>query len=144
MVLTRDCYLLNMIYMFRLWLFLAFFALFSCFGRSRFLPLPETPLTLPGGGYGVVNTPYLRLSSTMGDLGNQVATLRVGDIVQIQEIRTIYDKSRQIWMDYYFVVTEDKVFGWSSSEFIEKFKYKKTAQEYQKTLQNKRENIISE
>lgn len=91
-----------------------------------------------------MNTPYLRLGSTMGDLGNQVATLRVGDVVQIKEIRTIYDQSRKIWIDYYFVITEDNILGWSSSEHIEKFKYKKTAEEYQKTLQNKRENIIDE
>ena len=136
--------MLNMIYMFRLCVFLAVFALFSCFGRSRFLSMPETPITLPGGGYGVVNTPYLRLTSTMGDFGQQVATLRVGDVVQINEVRAIFDESRKIWIDHYYVVTQDKIRGWSSSEYIEQFKYKKTAEEYQKAMQNKRENIIDE
>lgn len=99
---------------------------------------------MPGGGYGVVSTPYLRITSEMGDGGRQVSTLRVGDVVQIKEVRMVYDASRSIWIDHYSLETEENISGWSSSEFIEQFKYKKTAIEYRKALQSKRANALSD
>lgn len=128
----------------RVLLVLCLFPLFSCFLRRKFLPMPETPITMPGGGYGVVSTPYLRLTSEMGNLGQQVATLRVGDVVKILQVRMLNDPSRGIWIDHYYIVTENNISGWTSSEFIEQFKFKKTAQEYRKALQSKRANTVSD
>ncbi|MGL4524014.1 MAG: hypothetical protein ACRCVN_00630 [Spirochaetia bacterium] len=104
--------------------------------------MPETPISIVGGGYGVISTPYLRLTDKLGDKANQVTTLRVGDIVKITQVRTLFDPSRKIWIDYYFLLTDEDLSGWSSSEFVEQFKYKNTAQNYKKILDLKRSTFV--
>ncbi len=113
---------------------LVFYLLLACQSNKVFLSMPSTPETSADGGYGVVNVPYLRINSQADIKGDVLATLRLGDIVTVREIRNIYDADKGATLTSYYITFNDDVLGWVTSDYLNVFKYMYTSQEFSKKM----------
>lgn len=114
---------------------LAVVMLSSCRNGSASLVLPAISPFNNSSSWAVVRVPYLRLAPEITRWGDVNAILRLGEVVAVEEIRSIA-QSGGYWRDYFFISTTDsdnRREGWVTAESLALFDHREAA------LRNSRE-----
>ena len=101
-------------------LFLAAFA--SCRKETPQweISLPSTPILTGTVGWGVVNTPYLKITPQPADDHFVVTTLREGDIVKIDSVHYLKDERGRAVTVWYRVSWEN-LHGWVRDVYLDTY-----------------------
>jgi hypothetical protein len=94
------------------------------------LVLPEHSPLAGDVRWGVVRVAYLRLRPSLEDTGQVTGILRIGEVVRIDQVRSVYQSREGFWRDFYQVVaihTDPPIEGWISSDLVAVFLYEEAA-----------------
>ncbi|NIZ40270.1 SH3 domain-containing protein [Entomospira entomophila] len=110
--------------------------------RSVQLQLPEHSPFSSQERWAVIREPYVRLNSTLEVSAEIIGVLRAGEVVQLLEVRSVYQNRERFWRDYYFVSTVDTekhLEGWVSSDLVEVFLYEEGAKRNSERIRQRTE-----
>jgi len=116
-------------------LILGFLALllFSCSEKEPVpdIEMPATPIMTGTISWGVVNVSYLKISREADSDKHIVTTLRQGDVVKIESIRTVNDgREPGTW----YQIKKDKISGWVRDRYLNSYSTREKANTASKLL----------
>ena len=120
----------------RFFIFFVFaFLIFSCRKEETEwqLEVPPTPIMTGTIRWGVVNTPYLKVSQEPDDDQFVVTTLREGDIVQIEAIHFLKE-ARGRAISVWYQIRWGELTGWIRDSYLDSYDTKEKAETGSKML----------